>query len=51
MEGWGIGAVHCRALWYKSTLHQGTVDSYLQGPKQVKDRKNGLKKVAWPLSN
>ena len=27
-----------------------TVDSYLQGPKQVKDRKNGKKKVAWPLS-
>ena len=27
-----------------------TVDSYLQGPKQVKDRKYGKKKVAWPLS-
>ena len=24
--------------------NQGTVDSYLQGPKEVKDRKNGLKK-------
>ena len=35
--------VHCRRV-FNTTLGNmapGTVDSYLQGPKQVKDRKNG----------
>ena len=34
---------------YLSNTHR-TVDSYLQGPKQVKDRENCNKKVSWPLS-